>query len=164
MTLTSQDYQVLTPYILLTVWACILLLVDLFVPKDRKGITAALAALGLALTLGFTLSQIGIERTGFFGMVVLEAMAASLPVIISSGVGAKDLVEEGVNGFVVADCLDAERAAGRLGLLLDEKRRSEMGKAAFLTASRHDWDALAKKMGDLYMEALTLKGRVRPGA
>jgi UDP-glucose:(heptosyl)LPS alpha-1,3-glucosyltransferase len=99
-----------------------------------------------------------------FGMVVLEAMAASLPVIISSGVGAKDLVEEGVNGFVVADCLDAERAAGRFRFLLDEKRRSEMGSAAFLTASRHDWDALAKRMGDLYMEALTLKGRVRPGA
>ncbi|HSO11712.1 MAG TPA: NADH-quinone oxidoreductase subunit N [Anaerolineales bacterium] len=75
MTLTPQEYQVLTPYILLTVWACILLLVDLFIPKDRKGITASLAALGLALTLGFTLSQIGLERIGFFGMVVLDGFS-----------------------------------------------------------------------------------------
>ena len=75
MTLTSQDYQVLTPYILLTAWTCILLLVDLFIPKDRKGITALLAALGLAITLGFTLSQIGMERTGFFGMVVLDGFS-----------------------------------------------------------------------------------------
>ena len=75
MTLTSFDYQVLTPYILLTVWACILLLVDLFIPKSRKGITASLAALGLALTLGFTLSQIGVERTGFFNMVVLDGFS-----------------------------------------------------------------------------------------
>jgi NADH-quinone oxidoreductase subunit N len=75
MNLTPQDYQVLTPYILLTVWACILLLVDLFVPKGRKGITASLAAVGLALTLGFTLSQIGMEYTGFFGMVVLDGFS-----------------------------------------------------------------------------------------
>jgi NADH-quinone oxidoreductase subunit N len=75
MTLTPQDFQVLTPYILLTVWACVLLLVDLFIPKDRKGIMASLAALGLALALGFTLSQIGVERTGFFGMVVLDGFS-----------------------------------------------------------------------------------------
>lgn len=75
MTLTPQDYEVLTPYILLTVWACILLLLDLFIPKDRKGITAMLSALGLAVTLGFTLSQIGVEGAGFFGMVVLDGFS-----------------------------------------------------------------------------------------
>ena len=64
MTLTSLDYKVLTPYIILTVWACVLLLVDLFIPKDRKGMTALLSALGLAITLGFTLSQIGSEASG----------------------------------------------------------------------------------------------------
>ena len=75
MTLTSQDFQVLTPYILLTVWACILLLVDLFIPRDRKGITAFLSALGLGLTLSFTLMQIGEEATGFNGMVVLDGFS-----------------------------------------------------------------------------------------
>ncbi len=57
--LESNDYYTLLPLIILTVWACVLLLVDLFIPKDRKGITAFLAALGLAVTLGFTISQIG---------------------------------------------------------------------------------------------------------
>jgi NADH-quinone oxidoreductase subunit N len=82
MNLTPQDYQVLTPYILLTVWACILLLLDLFIPKDRKGITASLAALGLALTLGFTLSQIGVERTGFFGMVMLDGFSTFINALL----------------------------------------------------------------------------------
>ncbi len=82
MTLTSFDYQVLTPYILLTVWACILLLLDLFIPKNRKGITASLAALGLALTLGFTLSQIGVERTGFFNMVVVDGFSTFVNALI----------------------------------------------------------------------------------
>jgi NADH-quinone oxidoreductase subunit N len=75
MNLTPQDFQVLTPYILLTVWACVLLLVDIFIPRERKGITAMLSALGLAVTLGFTLSQIGVEGTGFFGMVVLDGFS-----------------------------------------------------------------------------------------
>jgi NADH-quinone oxidoreductase subunit N len=52
-----------------------LLLVDLFIPKERKGITALLSALGLALTLGFTVAQIGNEATGFNGMVVLDGFS-----------------------------------------------------------------------------------------
>ena len=75
MTLTSLDYKVLTPYTILTVWACVLLLVDLFIPKDRKGLTALLSALGLAITLGFTLAQIGSEGTGFNGMVMLDGFS-----------------------------------------------------------------------------------------
>ncbi|GAB4445168.1 MAG: NADH-quinone oxidoreductase subunit N [Anaerolineales bacterium] len=75
MNLTPQDYQVLTPYILLTAWACVLLLADLFIPKERKSLTALLAALGLAVTLGFTLSQVGVEQTGFFGMAALDGFS-----------------------------------------------------------------------------------------
>ena len=51
------------------------MLLDLFIPKERKSITAALAALGLALTLGFTLAQIGQERTGYQGMIVLDGFS-----------------------------------------------------------------------------------------
>src|SRR5512145_685775 len=75
MTLTSTDYEVLTPYILLTVWACILLLVDLFIPKGRKSLTALLSALGLAVTLGFTLAQIGRTEVAFNNMVVLDGFS-----------------------------------------------------------------------------------------
>ncbi|NWG33027.1 MAG: NADH-quinone oxidoreductase subunit N [Chloroflexi bacterium] len=75
MNLTPQDYQVLIPYILLTAWACVLLLVDLFIPKERKSLTALLSALGLAITLGVTLSQVGIAQTGFFGMAALDGFS-----------------------------------------------------------------------------------------
>ncbi|MGZ9140644.1 MAG: NADH-quinone oxidoreductase subunit N, partial [Nitrospira sp.] len=52
------------------------MLVDLFIPKDRKGITALLAALGLAFTLSFTLIQIGEEpTTGFNGMAVSDGFS-----------------------------------------------------------------------------------------
>jgi len=75
MTLTDISFSTIWPLAFLTVWACVLLLIDLFIPKDRKGITALLAALGLALTLGFTLTQIGMQQTGFMGMVVADGFS-----------------------------------------------------------------------------------------
>ena len=73
--MTQVDFYVLLPLIILVVWACVLLLADLFIPKERKWLTALLAAFGLALTLGFTLSQLGRENTGFNEMVVLDGFS-----------------------------------------------------------------------------------------
>ena len=92
-----------------------------------------------------------------FGMVVLEAMAAGLPVIVSPNVGAKDLVEEGINGFVLSAPQDAEAAADRIVQLSDTTRREAMGMAAAKTASTHDWERLAEKMDHLYQEVLFRK-------
>ncbi|MDP1714717.1 MAG: NADH-quinone oxidoreductase subunit N [Anaerolineales bacterium] len=80
--MTQTDFYILLPLTVLTVWACVLLLVDLFIPKDRKAITAFLAALGLAVTLGFTLTQIGREGTGFNGMVTLDGFSTFTNVLI----------------------------------------------------------------------------------
>src|SRR5512133_3867385 len=73
--MTQADFTTVLPLTILVLWACALLLLDLFIPKDRKSITALLAALGLALTLGFTLTQIGQEITGFSNMVMLDGFS-----------------------------------------------------------------------------------------
>jgi NADH-quinone oxidoreductase subunit N len=75
MTFTDLNLSTIWPFTFLTVWACVLLLVDLFIPKERKGITALLAALGLALTLGFTLAQLGMQQTGLQNMVVADGFS-----------------------------------------------------------------------------------------
>ncbi len=80
--MTQTDFYILLPLTVLAAWACVLLLVDLFIPKDRKGITAFLAALGLAVTLGFTVTQIGREGTGFNGMVTLDGFSTFINVLI----------------------------------------------------------------------------------
>src|SRR5574341_2485499 len=67
------DFSVILPVLLLTVWACVLLLVDLFV--KRKGLTAFLAAFGLALALGITISQTGLSETSFNNAVVLDGFS-----------------------------------------------------------------------------------------
>lgn len=73
--MTQADLTTTFPLIFLTAWACALLLVDLVLPGTRKGITALLAALGLAFTFGFTLAQLGQEITGFNGMVVVDGFS-----------------------------------------------------------------------------------------
>lgn len=93
-----------------------------------------------------------------FGMVVLEAMAAGLPVIVSPNVGAKDLVEEGVNGFILPDFRAADAAADRMLRLLDAGRREAMGLAAQQAAGEHTWERLTEKMEGLYLEMLSGKG------
>ena len=89
-----------------------------------------------------------------FGMVVLEAMAAGLPVIVRGNVGAKDLVVEGENGFVVAEPQDAAVAAARLAQLLDANRCKAMGAASGRRALVHDWDAVVKELETVYQDAL----------
>jgi NADH-quinone oxidoreductase subunit N len=69
------DITPVLPLTILVVWACALLLIDLFIPKDRKGITALLAAIGLGITLSFTLMQIGQETSGFNNMVVSDGFS-----------------------------------------------------------------------------------------
>ena len=82
------DFSTILPLTILTVWACALLLADLFIPKGRKGITALLAALGFAIALGFTLSQVGSSAvTGFQNMVVMDGFSTFInSLLLISGI------------------------------------------------------------------------------
>lgn len=65
-----------------------------------------------------------------FGMVVPQAMACGLPVIVTENVGARDLVKDGVNGFVVP-IRSPQLIADRLRQLHDAPQlRLRMGAAA----------------------------------
>ena len=89
-----------------------------------------------------------------FGLVILEAMAAALPVLVSANVGAKDIVTEGVNGFIVEDTAVIDTIADKFAALLDETKRAAMSQAAFQTASRHTWDETAAKVMAIYDDLL----------
>ncbi len=89
-----------------------------------------------------------------FGMVVLEAMAAGLPVIISNNVGAKDLVHEGENGFIINDTTDSDYIAAKIALLCDENMRRPLAERAYQTATQNTWDQVAAKYQEIYMSIL----------
>jgi len=77
----AQELFAILPIIIVIGWACILLIADLFVPQDRKGITAALAALGLVIALGATVARIGIETTLFNGMLIQDGFSTFFQVL-----------------------------------------------------------------------------------
>ena len=84
--MTQSDLNTLLPPIFLSAWACVLLLVDLFIPKGRKGWTAFLGALGLAAAMGLTLAHAGQEGIAFSGMVVQDGFSTFLDVLfLASG-------------------------------------------------------------------------------
>src|SRR5512137_712109 len=84
--MTQSDLCTILPLIALVAWACLMLLVDLFIPKGHKGWTALLAAVGLALSMGLALAQAGDDSTGFGGMVILDGFSSFLSVLfLASG-------------------------------------------------------------------------------
>lgn len=89
-----------------------------------------------------------------FGMVVTEAMAAFLPVIISRNVGAKDLVREGINGFVIEDTNNTGIICDRLGFMLNSETRNRMAKNAYNTALSNSWGTVVKRVEDIYEKNL----------
>ena len=87
-----------------------------------------------------------------FGMVVTEAMACGVPVVISDNTGARDVVEEGVNGFVVPT-RDVEAIKERILLFRDNPGlRETMGQAARETALNNTWYHYSDKLAKVYDE------------
>jgi len=92
------------------------------------------------------------SRFDTFGLVVLEAMAAGLPVIISHNVGARDLVEPGVNGFVLSEDPSISEIATSLSSLLEPEKRKLMGENGKKVACLHSWDKTADRVADSYRQ------------
>ena len=67
--ITGTDLYPLLPFLIVSGWACILLLIDLFIPKNRKEITAFLAALGLVAAIVATVLRYGESGEYFSGMI-----------------------------------------------------------------------------------------------
>ncbi len=88
-----------------------------------------------------------------FGMAALEAMSASLPVVISENVGAKDLVRDGMNGYVV-NSADIGLISSRIEIMLDHRIRERMAEGAYKEAKNHTWDRMAEKILHIYDETL----------
>ncbi len=86
-----------------------------------------------------------------FGNVVLEAMAAGRPVIVTPEVGVADLVRDSGAGVVVPGLPDALGGA-IASLVADPARGDEMGVRGRDTARRYSWDSVAAQMERLYQE------------
>ncbi|MBI2872340.1 MAG: glycosyltransferase [Chloroflexi bacterium] len=87
-----------------------------------------------------------------FGLVALEAMACSTPVVASRVGGLPSVVVDGRTGYLVPmHCV--ESFASRLEMLLSsESLRRAMGKVARETAQRLDWGSVAAQVATVCRE------------
>lgn len=81
-TLADLNLGVALPSISLALGATILLLLDLFIPKDRKTVTAWLAVAGLAVSFLLNLAVYNTQDSAFFGMFVNDQFAVVVNIAV----------------------------------------------------------------------------------
>ena len=91
-------------------------------------------------------------------MVLLEAQAAGLPIVsFACKCGPKDVVTDGVDGFLVEEG-DVEGLADRLETVMkDDDLRKNMGSAAYRNSSRFDVESVMKRWTALFEELYNTK-------
>jgi glycosyltransferase involved in cell wall biosynthesis len=87
------------------------------------------------------------------GLVTLEAMAAGLPVVAVDGSGTRDIVENGVQGFLVEND-PKDLARGILKILRSPSLMGELRAAALKKSRSYDNKRLARKMLKVYEQAI----------
>ena len=97
-----------------------------------------------------------------FGIVLVEAMAAGLPVVASAIPGYREVVRDGKEGLLVPPG-DAAALAGAVERLLDDRPLAKrLGRAGRTRARRYSWDTVAGEIESVY-EAVTAVERSRKG-
>src|SRR5687768_10948208 len=73
--LQAIDWHAIAPELVLTAAACVVLLLDLFLPRDAKWLAMPFSAAGLIGTLAAVVSLIGDERETLSGSFVVNNFA-----------------------------------------------------------------------------------------
>ena len=87
-----------------------------------------------------------------FGIVLLEAMAAGVPIVASDIHGFKRVVERNVQGLLVEPRNPRALAAGLYTLARDPDMRHDMGEAGRERAPEFSWDRVTERIVDYYYE------------
>ncbi|MFQ5923709.1 MAG: NADH-quinone oxidoreductase subunit N, partial [Anaerolineales bacterium] len=71
--MNSSDLLPVLPFLIVSIWAILLLLLDLFI--SNKGITAILATAGVAVALVVVIARFGSNQVAFDGMIVADSFS-----------------------------------------------------------------------------------------
>jgi len=87
-----------------------------------------------------------------FGIVLLEAMAAGVPIVASDIHGFKRVIERNVQGLLVEPRNPRALAAALYRLAIDPDLRHDMGEAGRARAPEFSWDRVTERIVDIYHE------------
>ena len=96
-----------------------------------------------------------------FGIVLLEAMAAGLPVVASSVGGIVDVVADGKTGLLIPPAKPSALAAGLEQLISDASLRARMAEEARRRVSAYSWDLIVPRIVEVYRESIAESGGTR---
>ena len=96
-----------------------------------------------------------LSRSEGFSNALLEAMACSIPAVVTRVGGNPEAIQDGENGFLVAP-EDYQTAAERIVFLLrNPARAAQIGHSARQTASsRFSAGAMVRRLLDVYAELM----------
>ena len=101
------------------------------------------------------------SQTDTFGLVLLEAMASGVPVVVSPRTGARVGVQDGITGFHAEDLNSFTQSV--LCLMNSEGLQQRMSAAACLFASSRVWDGVFEQMYRTYQLGLEEMGTPTSG-
>jgi NADH-quinone oxidoreductase subunit N len=81
MQLSTHDWLSVLPVLILSGWGMVLLVVELFVPKERSSLIGWLSMIGIVGAMVASLALSANRLSGFSGMVVLDPMAAFISLV-----------------------------------------------------------------------------------
>jgi len=94
-----------------------------------------------------------------FGIVVLEAWAAGLPVVASRVGGVPYFLDDGVTGRLFESGDSAQASACVADLLQDPDRRRALGAAGReLALGEYSWDRVTQRLLELYQDVIREHG------
>ena len=95
-----------------------------------------------------------------YGLAILEAQAAGLPVVAGHAGGVGDIVADGVTGILVPEGDASAFSAATAVLIDDEARRARMARAARRKiATNHDLAAAARRLDAVLRDLMTAPAR-----
>lgn len=93
------------------------------------------------------------------GLIILEAMAAGLPIVATRIQGFQDVLTDGVQGVLVPPRDSEAMCAALKTLLLDAAMREEMGRAGSRHARDYSWDEVSGRVLQAYEETMAAASR-----
>lgn len=89
-----------------------------------------------------------------FSIVTLEAMSSSLPVVTFDSLGVREIVEDGLNGFIIKE-LNKEIFSEKILFFLDKDKREEIGERnRKKVLEKFTKENMIRKTFDVYKEVI----------
>ena len=89
-----------------------------------------------------------------FGLVIVEAMVAGLPIIVTDIPGGRDIIKNGFNGLIVPASNPEAIANKTIELLENDSLRQMLSQNAKANSENYDWEIITKKYLKIYKNLL----------